>query len=212
MFCSNCGRDLGDLKGNCPNCGWVEVPIYQEEAINNESTGNNADGKTSTYSNYNYNTVSTSKPTYGDAYASSMVPGDIERFNRDEKKWLLLSSIAGIVLALCVVFRFFPSSSNTNLSFGEILIGSLFTGVLTAYAISSMIYGIHRFHPLRRPLGALTSIIIIGWLATIFIAIIVGGYGGMFYWYPVALFKVIIRKPILTDKQIANQYEKGLLR
>lgn len=201
MYCSNCGKDLGDLKGNCPNCGWVEVPIYKEETINNEPMDNNAGEKTTTYSNYSFNAASTSEPIYRDDYASGMNPGDIERFNRDEKKWLLLSSIVGIALALCISFRLFSTSSITSLSLWEILSGYLLVGVLMAYGISSIIYGIHRFHPLRRPLGALTSIIFIGWLATIFIAIIVGGYGGMFYWYPVALFKVIIRKPILTDKQ-----------
>lgn len=117
-----------------------------------------------------------------------------EKVRADEKKWLLLSSVGGPLAAIFIVISGYDAS---NSIFFYIFIILAFGCLLAAW-----FFGLHSLHPVRRWGIVLTAIF--GWL--------VGYFGGIFYWFPRGLFRFFSKKPLLTDEEILNMYDKGLLK
>lgn len=120
--------------------------------------------------------------------------------NRNEKKWFLGSTIVAVFINVI----FLVTGSLGDIGFAAKII----TLILVTYSLASSFYGIHAFHPFRRfmPLG-----IIIGILLVWIVGVMVGIYGGFFFWYPRAIIRLIMHKPLLSEKDVQKLSEKNLI-
>ncbi|MBE5830950.1 MAG: hypothetical protein E7306_04325 [Butyrivibrio sp.] len=120
--------------------------------------------------------------------------------NETDKKWFLGSTIAGAVIILI----YFVTGVFTEGS----LASNIIVFIFFTYLFASFFYGMHAFHPFRRfmPLGIIIGILLV-WIVGIMVAI----YGGFFFWYPRAIIRLIIHKPLLSEKDVQKLYVKNLL-
>ncbi len=120
-----------------------------------------------------------------------------EKTRASEKKWLLISVIGGTLGAMGVL------ASTPDAPF--------IAYIPAIYVAAATIFGLHCFHPIRRWSWAIL-LPVIGILIAGFIGLFVGYFGGMFYWFPRAIGRVVTKKPLLTDDEIIKMVDKGLLK
>jgi uncharacterized membrane protein YsdA (DUF1294 family) len=124
-----------------------------------------------------------------------------EKTRASEKKWLLISVIGGALGAIIFL------SGQDDIS----TVAKIITYIIVIYAFIATIFGMHCFHPIRR--WSWTILLpVIGIVIAGIIGLLVGYFGGMFYWFPRAIGRVVMKKPLLTDDEIIKMVDKGLLK
>ena len=114
-----------------------------------------------------------------------------DKYQKREIIWLIPAAI-GFVIGLVFLIA--------GLLMGRGAVG-LLTLVFCLYA-GCGIYGLHRRRVFKRAAKALT---IIGYIIRLVFNAFVALYGGVFYYVPLAVIRLIKRKPIMTTKQIVNE-------
>lgn len=122
--------------------------------------------------------------------------------NDTEKKWFIGSTLASALIIIC----FFVTGMFSYMEAGFISYAILF--IIFTYLFASSFYGIHFFHPFRRfmPLGFIFGILLV-WI----VGVMAGMYGGFFFWYPRAIIRLIMHKPLISEKEVEKMHYKNLL-
>jgi hypothetical protein len=131
---------------------------------------------------------------------------EIEGIKKKETKWFLGATIAGAIIPVMLLIISI---------FSKELFSVLPLVVMMFYIFSGIIYGIHCFHPIKRLKKSISNGNLIGLIlfATLIymISANVAVLGGLFYWYPRAIFRYLMKKPLLSDMDIQKLAGNGLL-
>ncbi len=121
--------------------------------------------------------------------------------NRKELIWFIVST----VLPLLFIFIAKSNNSETTLPFAYTVSGTVIVWLM----IAGYIYSWHFLHPIRRYFRIYG--LFIGLILLLFIAEILVCTVGIFFWYPRAWFRFILRKPLLNEEEIFELRVKGLI-
>ncbi len=133
--------------------------------------------------------------------------------NQKEKVWLFLSIIAGIMFAFSSYEKIGgPSELRPDFvpQWVETVLQCLFFFLPGAWVV----YGAHYLHIVRRGLDFISRY---GLIICLLFAIIIFVFALMaclmvgFFTFPIALFRFLIHKPLLSDNEVMSLVNKGLV-
>lgn len=186
-FCTRCGSKLDDGAIFCNNCFTPTGAASAQEPVQAQ---------------YDFNSRES-------AMSKTLVDDDDEftelskSVNRKELIWFIVTTILGILTG----FLFFNNNmAGDTLIPGTVMtIGTLIMGLMMA----GYYYSWHYVHPIRGYI--LQYGLFFGLIAILFVANILVCTVGIFFWYPRAWFRFILRKPLLNEEEIFELRVKGLI-
>lgn len=125
------------------------------------------------------------------------------KVNKSEKRGFWACVIFGMALFVLGIVLEISGGTSHDLSY-------YLSALITFYVVAAMFYGIGRMHPIRRFPG-LAAFPIIGWYFLLVITIFGSMIAGSIYWFPKAIIKTAMKKPILSEEEIDEMVEKGLI-
>ena len=130
------------------------------------------------------------------------------RENKGEKLWFILSTVVGVFLGGAMGISTIGAAIGTKDFLGSFVAGIGFI-VIGSFVYSGMVYGCHSFHPIRRFSNMFG--LAIGLVLSLMIGLMVGFLGGLFFWYPRAVYRLIKHEPLLTEDEVVNLAQKDLI-
>ena len=225
MFCSKCGCQLPEGSAFCTQCGnrLGDVEEKRENGAFEQEQYRNTSNDSTTMNcphcgGVMYKMLDTCPHCHGPVLSEELLlqqrieqeeydaqwkkeqEEDYKRIKRNELACFFACIVIGVLAA---VFAGMLYEGDVNFEF-------IFALFVTAYAVTSFIYGIHRLHPIRR-FPSIWKIPIIGQGIVLTVAFVVGYPGGMVYWVPTSLIKIVTGKSILSDKTIDWLLKKDLI-
>lgn len=126
--------------------------------------------------------------------------------NKKELKWFIITTVLGFLVGCWLVAS--ADMSDVSISAAEKLISRVVVGVFAGMISAGYFYGIHYFHPIRR---YIFKYWLLGLIPLCTIGNIIMTFGGLYFWYPRAWFRLLRRKPLLKEEEILNLIEKDLI-
>ncbi len=189
--CPHCGQIMYDLLETCPHCGGPVMSEALKKAKEKQAL--------------EYEAAMEIVAREEEAEKEKNLAAGHDAECASLKKWFLGATVAGILWALMI---FVPLVSEFSDNTADMILLICILPFLI-WVPAGFVYACRAFHPILR-FGGVICIPFLGWLLIIYVLFLTE-LCGIFYYYPRAIGRFILRKPLITYEEYLKNLEKGYI-